>query len=293
MSNKITFFLMNYKGLYVLEKFIERFGSQSVAQVISSRDQGLIDDSYEEIKDICLNKNIDFLNRNNFTAIKTKYAIAIGWRWLIHTDKQLIILHDSLLPKYRGFSPLVAALITGVNRIGVTALFASPKYDEGDIIQQESISVDYPIKIYEAIQAITPLYYKIIESVYTTIAAGEEIPGFAQNESHATYSLWRDEDDYRIDWNKSAEYIKRFIDSIGKPYKGASSLVGGKNVRILDAEVVSDVQIENRDTGKVVFIQKGFPVVVCKEGLLKIKDAYFDDSGETILPLSRFRSRFT
>ena len=51
------------------------------------------------------------------------FCIAIGWRRLISgIEGRLIVLRDSLLPKYRGFAPTVAQLLAGESEIGVTAL---------------------------------------------------------------------------------------------------------------------------------------------------------------------------
>ena len=54
-----------------------------------------------------------------------------------------------------------------------------------------------------------------------------------------------------------------------------------------------DIFIENRTAGKIIFSEDGNPVVVCGDGLLKILDLTEDDSFENILPLPRFRVRFT
>jgi methionyl-tRNA formyltransferase len=54
-------------------------------------------------------------------------------------------MHDSLLPKYRGFAPLPNALINGEREVGVTALFASEEYDMGDIVCQRRLAVEYPM----------------------------------------------------------------------------------------------------------------------------------------------------
>ena len=86
------------------------------------------------------------------------YQLAIGWRWLISGTENLIVLHDSLLPKYRGFAPLVNSLINGEQEIGVTAIWAGPEFDAGEIIFQEKAGICYPIKIQEAIEIVSGLY---------------------------------------------------------------------------------------------------------------------------------------
>ena len=134
---------------------------------------------------------------------------------------QLIVFHDSLLPRYRGFNPLVSCLINGERHIGVTALLASSEYDRGNIISRSYTEINYPIKIQNAIELILRNYRELALTVSEMIERREVITGQPQNEQEASFSLWRDEEDYRIDWSQPAEDIKRFIDAVGYPYKGA------------------------------------------------------------------------
>ena len=219
-------------------------------------------------------------------------AIAVSWRWLITENfSSTIIFHDSLLPKYRGFAPLVSALIKGDDRIGVTALLAQGEYDSGPIIAQESTSITYPVTIRQTIEKIIPCYEDLVLKVGNMIMNGNLKP-FQQDDAQATYSLWRDESDYEIDWNWDASQIRRFIDATGYPYKGALTYILGSKVRIFTAEEVKDVAIENRTPGKVIFCRHGEPIIVCGTGLLKVKYAVFDDTKEEVIPLSKFRTRF-
>ena len=97
---------------------------------------------------------------------KSDLSIAAGWRNLLPTSPgKLIIFHDSLLPKYRGFNPLVTALINGDDVLGVSALWAAENYDEGEIIFQEKVTIAYPIKIKQAIDTIEPLYANLTKNV--------------------------------------------------------------------------------------------------------------------------------
>lgn len=101
-----------------------------------------------------------------------------------------------------------------------------------------------------------------------------------------------DKEDYKIDWAKDAEYIKRVIDSVGYPYLGAYTYVENQKVGVLDAKVLPDVKIENRTSGKIIFIAENLPVVVCGSGLLKLKNVIDDLTKNSILPLKKFRLRF-
>jgi methionyl-tRNA formyltransferase len=217
------------------------------------------------------------------------YSIAIGWRWLINDNSNLIVFHDSILPKYRGFNPLVTALINGDNEIGVTALEGANDYDSGNIIKQEKISIDYPIKIKKAIDLISLCYAKLLNSILEKITL-KEIKTYPQDESLVSFSLWRDEENYKIDWSLDAKVIKRFIDAIGFPYKGAYSIVNNQKIIIRDAQVVEDVKIPIREMGKVIFKDKKSYTIVCGKGLLKVMK-FFDENGSEV-NLKKFRIRF-
>jgi methionyl-tRNA formyltransferase len=288
---KLSFFLMTQKGLHVLRAFVDEFGASRIHCVIGSKDESVQNDYYAEIADLCAAREIEFRDRSSSYVLETDYAFAISWRWKIQTSVRLIVFHDSLLPRYRGFAPLPTALINGEDRIGVTALFATDEYDRGDIILQKSLSVSYPIKIQKAIEISGGLYAGMVSEISQTIFRGDPLPFQKQDESTASYSLWRDEEDYLIDWFASAARIKRFVDSVGYPYRGAVTGVNAGVARVLEAEVEPDVKIEERMPGKVIFVRDGCPVVVCGSGLLKITDLR-DDKGHSLLPLKRFRSRF-
>ncbi len=285
-----TLYLMSEKGYVVLKELVANSFGKYIEMVVSSRDNSVQNDYYNEIELLCKENNLKFINRHDVRVVSSSFSLAISWRWLIETNG-LIVLHDSLLPRYRGFAPLVSALINGDKELGVTALFANSEFDRGDIIMQKSVAVTYPIKISEAITVISQLYVDIVLDVIRKLVTKEDIQAIKQDEAKATYSLWRDDDDYAIDWRLDSEKIERFINATGFPYKGAKSLINGKPARIIEAEQSEDIVIENRTPGKVIFSDKGYPVVVCGKGLLSIKKMNWED-GSNALPLKKFRSRF-
>ena len=288
--HKIGLYLMNKKGLIVLRDLIDSGFSENIAFVNSEQDKTVLKDYFDEIGDLCRKSGIDF--NNGSSEVNCDHRIAIGWKKMIANSDNLIVLHDSLLPKYRGFNPLVSCLINGEKKIGVTALYASDRYDSGDILFQESLEITYPLKIVRAIELISTLYSKMVLEIFELVKVGQIPPGKAQEESKASYSLWRDEEDYFIDWNKSTDEIRRFVDAVGFPYRGACSKFENQIVRILEIEERPDVLIENRLPGKVIFLEDGKPTVVCGTGLIEIQKACFDESGEDLIPMNRLRIRF-
>ena len=287
-------FLASYKGLKVLEAAIEK--QVKLRLVIVGRDIKISNDYSKEIVSMCLENSIKYtFTVKDIEYIKTDIMLAVSWQRLIHNPfNNLIIFHDSLLPEYRGFAPLVNMLIQGERKIGVTTLFAEITYDTGPIILQKAININYPIKIIDAISDIVKIYKFLAYNIFDMEI--NKIKGIAkkQDNSKASYSIWRDTKDYKIDWAGSSLKILRHIHAVGYPYRGALTTLEKKNVRILDAEIVPDVRIINRDIGKVIFNTDGFPIVICGSGLLKILEAKFEyeNSSQSIIPSKRIKLRF-
>jgi methionyl-tRNA formyltransferase len=260
------------------------------------QDRGVQDDYSAKLIDFCNTQGFRYCFRNEaaYSSGEFDFSIAVGWRWLIRDfdPSRLIIFHDSLLPKYRGFAPLVNALINKEQKIGVTVLLGGEEYDKGNILLQRDLPVSYPTTINNEINRISKVYYELALDLMKSISERTlNGKGVAQEEENASYSLWRDEEDYRIQWGQDANQIEHFIQCVGFPYAGASAILNGKLVRIRKAVSIPDVIIENRTCGKVIFNRQGNPVVVCGTGLLMLQKVV-DADGIDILPLTSFRVRF-
>ena len=288
----VRLYLLGYKGYKVLQSILKEFDSNTIYSVIIGRDSGVKDDYYDKIKNLCNAHSIHFINRQQDKNYINMFSIAIGWKWLIDINRipNLIILHDSILPKYRGFNPLVTALINGDTEIGVTALYADKLCDQGDIIEQQIRTIRYPIKIKNAIELITEDYCTLVINIIKKIVEKKGLDRKKQNEVFASFSLWRDKEDYHINWNQSSSRIQRMIDAVGFPYDGAYSIINKDIIRVLHSKEVKDINIINRTPGKVINIEDGYPVVVCAKGLLKILQMKRADG--SVYNLKNLRVRF-
>lgn len=284
---KIGLFLMGEKGLRILETLA---GSDStylglVKWVVGADDKNVTDDHYEDIRSLCRKNEIPHYHRKDFDCSDkpADYAIAAGWRWLIRDlDAELIVLHDSLLPRYRGFNPLVTALIEGDTEIGVTAIEARSEFDSGDIYRQKRLNIEYPVTIGKAISDIAELYGEIVLGLFEDIR-NTALFAYPQDQSEISFSLWRDEEDYRIDWTEDATRIVRMVDAVGEPYLGAATCYDGRLIRILNTETLPDLNIVNRTPGKLLRIRNNKPEVVCGTGLIRITEAVDDATREHVV----------
>jgi len=286
----IGLYIMTEKGYNVLATLTESFDTKIISYVVTERDPNIANDYFEEIKLLCKKYDVPLYKRNDIFLPAVKYKFAISWKWLIKDADNLIVLHDSILPKYRGFNPLVTALINGDNEIGVSAIFADKEADTGSIINIERIQIKYPIKINYAINLINQCYSKLMTDIVNKIIHKIPLSSVDQNNSDASFSLWRDEKDYHINWNDTAERIKRFIDSVGFPYKGAFAYVDKNKLIINDAELIEDMFIINRTPGKVIKLINGAPVIVCAVGLIHITCITDEDGNE--YKIKNLRTRF-
>ena len=292
-TRKISLYLMTEKGFRVLTHIVQHLDTALIAQVVGARDRSLARDYYDEMEALCQQAGIAFFNRSVAPLVAVDFALAISWRWLINDlDGRLIVMHDSLLPRYRGFSPLVNCLINGEPEIGVTALFATAEFDRGAVLGQSRRAITYPITIAQAIEQASGCYIELTDLLWPGLLAGSLLGGKPQDEAVATYSLWRDDEDYRLDWSLDAARLRRTVDALGWPYKGAAVVVDGALLRVMSANELPDVVVENRTPGKLLFNNDSGPVIVCGSGLLQLNDVRTED-GNTALPLAKYRVRFT
>jgi methionyl-tRNA formyltransferase len=288
----IDLFLLGSKGEAVLKQILDKHGTEAISAVTAARDAGVDDDRFDGIRAIAEVAKVPFFVRDPSDRA-ARAAIAVGWRWLIKRDYvPLIVLHDSLLPKYRGFNSLVSCLINREPQIGVTALIANIEYDRGPVLAQRTVQIEHPMRIADAIACLLPLYADIASEIVANLQNGTAMTGQPQEEADATYSLWRDQEDYQICWDWDAERIHRFILAVGSPYAGARCTVNGRAARIIDAKIVEDVRVENRTPGKVIFLNDGIPTIVCGQGLLRVLQAKYEGDQSPVVPLKRLRSRF-
>ncbi len=285
---------MSRRGLAVIEHLITRCPKR-IGYVVTARDSSVQNDYAESIHRVARAAGLPVFERSepghDLPAVGVRLAVA--WRWMLPCDvpTPLIVFHDSLLPRYRGFAPLVCALINNESRIGVTALLAGEAYDSGPILGQESITITYPLGIGAAIETVCPCYTRLVDSMLERLDR-RDFAGRLQAETEASYSLWRDAEDYRINWQADALQVVRFIDATGFPYLGASATAEGRQFRVLASTALLDMRIENRTPGKVFRLDGGFPIVVCGRGLIRIDRMVEEGTEVAALPWPKLRTRF-
>lgn len=287
---KTGFLLAGLKGWNFLSLAHNEF---DIAFVSSYPVKGTMDNSFEDMKRLCKTMDITFIDSDKLdkdALEKAELVFAIGWQYLIRgLDERLIVLHDSLLPKFRGFSPTVAALLLGERRLGVTAFKPVDEMDAGPVYAQTGVDIEYPIKIKEAFSILAGCYASTIKEVLEMSAKGA-LKSEPQVNENATYSIWLDESDYFIDWSWSNTKIKRFVDAVGWPYTGAKTFYDGKEIIIDEVEMLDGVCFVNRHYGKTFSLKDSKPTLICGDGMIRIISARNSDG--TAVLFEKLRVRF-
>lgn len=286
---KVGLLVAGVKGLNLFKEVQDEFNIEFIS---SYSVKGTLDNSLDQIRSICSEQGFKFIGRTSLKPELLDSADVIfvaGWQYLIKDiNDRFVVLHDSLLPKFRGFAPTVTALISGERKIGVTAIKPSEVADRGPIYEQASIEIEYPIKIKDAYLLLAKCYAQVTRAVVANFL-DRSLIATPQNDSLATYSVWRDKKDYYIDWSWPSEKIARFVDAISWPYAGARSKLGLVEIIIDEVEVVEDLAFVDRCFGKIWVLSNGMPEIICGDGMVRIIHARFLD-GKTF-NFSRLRER--
>jgi len=147
-------------------------------------------------------------------------------------------VHPSLLPKYRGPSPIQTAILNGDKETGVTIILIDEKMDHGPIIAQRKWKISAKTNSEELSKKLAKLGAELLIETIPKWLKGE-IKAEAQNESKATYTKILKKEDGKINWKKSAQEIERQIRAF-HPWPGSFTFWKGKRIKILEADVLKN-----------------------------------------------------
>ncbi|MFC5801989.1 methionyl-tRNA formyltransferase [Streptomyces formicae] len=167
-------------------------------------------------------------------------------------------VHDSLLPAYAGFSPLIWALINGEKEVGVTAHRMDGELDMGDILLQRAVPVGPKDTATDLFHRTVGLIGPIVTDALELIASGRAV-WTPQDRSRSSFFHKRSVEDSRMDWTWPAEDLERFVRAQSDPYPNAFTHHRGERIRIVSAAVS-----EGRYGGTPgrIFIREGDGVVI-------------------------------
>lgn len=175
-------------------------------------------------------KNIDVLISVNYLFIIEEDLIKLPTKFAFN-------IHGSLLPKYRGRTPHVWAIINNEKETGITAHIIDKGCDTGEIIEQVPVTIDYKDTGAMILRKYQQLYIPLIDAVLQKIE-DDTIQLTPQENRKSTYFGKRSPEDGKIDWNWQKERIRNWIRAQAYPYPGAFSFYDDKKVIIDEIEYI-------------------------------------------------------
>ncbi len=173
-------------------------------------------------------------------------------------------LHASLLPKYRGASPIETAIAMGESKTGVTLMRVVEKMDAGPIVDSKSVEIDKmdtgaTLRKKISLSCI-PLLQRNIESLIRA-----DIQENAQDGSLATYCRKLTKEDGNLDFSSSAEHLNDRIRAF-QAWPGCSFLFAEQKIRLGGA--LSCKNDFNLEVGETFLSEKGDFLLGTSDGVL-------------------------
>lgn len=178
-------------------------------------------------------------------------------------------VHPSLLPKYRGATPLQTAILAGEKTTGVTIMKMSPSVDAGELVAQ----IEVPI---EKTETTTSLREKTATAGASLLV--KVIPPFVlalldpqvQDETQVTKTVKLTKEDGQLDWSQDVTMLDRQIRALN-PWPGTFTWLSGKRLKILEAKLSGDslslvtVQLEGKKPAAWADFKRGHESELTKE----------------------------
>ena len=154
-------------------------------------------------------------------------------------------IHPSLLPKYRGPSPIQTTILNGDKKTGVTIILMDKKIDHGPIIAQQEWEMPInKIRYKELNKELAELGVKLLIETIPKWIKGK-IETKTQDESKATYTKILKREDGKINWSKPGREIERQIRAFN-PWPGAFTFIKHKDKTLRIKVLEADISKENK-----------------------------------------------
>ena len=251
----------NTRGNKIIYSPVKQFGLDNDIEVIQPKrmkDEEVID----KIKEV----NPDLIVVVAYGKILPKEIIDIPKYGIIN-------VHSSLLPKYRGASPIHSAILNGDKESGVSIMYIEEGLDSGDVILKETCEITEDDTLGTLHDRLKELGAIGLEKALKLIEA-EEVKAEKQDDSKATFVKPITKEQAKIDWNNTKEVIFNQIRGLN-PFPGAyTHNEKNENIKIYKSEKLEKEY--DGENGTVVEMTKKGPVVKVANGALRLLEIKFE-----------------
>lgn len=177
-----------------------------------------------------------------------------------------INVHASLLPKYRGASPIQSVIMDGCEKTGVTIMQMDVGLDTGDIISTAEVAIDKKETADSLFDKLTEVGAKLLIDTLPAIEAGSANK-IKQEDSESNYAKMISKSLGNIDFSQDAEVIERLIRALNS-WPSAYTKLNGKTLKIWDVDVLSDNK--GKAAGMIFDVDKKGFSISCSKGAIRV-----------------------
>lgn len=230
-----------------------------------------------DIKQFCIDNSINIpifqpeRLRDNLAAylvikeLKPDFIIVAAYGQILPKEilklAPCINLHASLLPKYRGASPIQEALLNDDNFTGVTSMFMEEGLDSGDILALQYLKITPTMEVSEAFSKLSLI---AAELTITTLDNFDRLNPIKQNESEVSFCKKIKKENGLVDFSDAKNLFLKY-----KAYSFWPGIFLESELKLKDIELLEETS--QNEAGKILDICKDYIIVGCKKGSLKIK----------------------
>lgn len=185
---------------------------------------------------------------------------------LQHASYQAINVHASLLPKYRGGSPMHRSIQYGDDLTGVSIMYMAKKMDAGDVLSQKAIPIletDNVGTIEEKLGLIGR------DALLETMTHIDSITPIKQDLDQVTFAKNITSEEEKIDFNQSAKAIFNHVRGFN-PWPLTYCMIDDKKLKLYIVEYINENVSKN--PGEIVYVDKSSVHIQTKDGLLSLKN---------------------
>ena len=190
----------------------------------------------------------EFFNLQADAAVVVAYGLILPQEILDGTKFGCVNIHPSLLPKWRGASPIQRPLMAGDRETGITIIKMDKGVDSGEMMVQEKFPLDGSETYADLAEKLSQMGAEILVKTLKNLRDGNVVLT-KQDDALASYAKKIDKEECKINWHESAQIIERKIRALNGSLEAFFNY-GDEKIKIFKAEILDENSIG--EAGKIL-----------------------------------------
>jgi len=190
----------------------------------------------------------EFFNLQADVAVVVAYGLILPQEILDGTKFGCVNIHPSLLPKWRGASPIQRPLMAGDRETGITIIKMDKGVDSGEIMVQEKFPLDGSETYADLAEKLSQIGAEILVKTLKKLRDGNVVL-IKQDDALTSYAKKIEKEECKINWQESAEIIERKIRALNGSLEAFFNY-GDEKIKIFKAEILDENSVG--ESGKIL-----------------------------------------